>query len=188
MFSDARTPGVDVICPDIEYLMDDIEQGGGELLGLILTHGHEDHIGAVAHLWPFLKCPIYATPFTAELVNRKLEEAMIVSAQMNIVPMGGTLELGPFSLEYVTLTHSIPEPNGIILRTEFGTVLHTGDWKIDPQPTLGPKTDKSTLEELGKEGVLAMICDSTNVLSQGHSESEGKVSKSLEIDAMGVNL
>ncbi len=179
MFSDSRTPGIDLICPDPDYILDDIKSGGGELLGLILTHGHEDHIGAVAKLWPMLDCSIYATAFTAALVERKFEEHDILSTRLKVVGLGAEIDLGPFALEFVTLTHSIPEPNGIILRTEFGTVLHTGDWKLDPMPTLGPVTDQSTLEALGESGVLAMVCDSTNVLSPGESGSESVVRKHL---------
>ena len=178
MFSDLRTPGIDLICPDPAYILDDVG-AGGELLGLVLTHGHEDHIGAVAQLWPMLKCPLYATAFTAALVQRKLEEQDLLSVPMEVVDLGATVEIGPFSVEFVTLTHSIPEPNGIILNTDFGCVLHTGDWKIDPSPTLGAATDSERLEALGRDGVLAMVCDSTNVLSSGESGSEEAIRENL---------
>jgi len=175
MFGNLSTPGVDIICPDPSYILEEKEA----LHALLLTHGHEDHIGAVALLAPKLGCPVYATPFTAALVARKLAEQGGPGIELNIIDMNERFELGPFDIEYVTLTHSIPEPSGVILRTELGTVLHTGDWKIDPAPTLGPQIDSSTIEKLGDDGLLAMVCDSTNVLSAGTSGSEGAVRKSL---------
>ncbi len=177
-FGDSRSPGVDLICPDPAYIVDEAV-GDKSLLALLLTHAHEDHIGAVAHLWPRLNCPIYATAFTAELVRRKFEEQGILNPPLNIIPMEARFQLGRFDFEYVTLTHSIPEPNGIIIRTEHGVVLHTGDWKIDIDPSLGPLTDSATLKQLGAEGVLAMVCDSTNVLSAGTSGSEMRVQENL---------
>lgn len=175
MFGDLTTPGIDLICPDPTYILEEKEA----LHGLLLTHGHEDHIGAVALLAPKLGCPIYATPFTAALVARKLEEYDVTDVELNVIDMNARFELGPFDIEYVTLTHSIPEPSGVILRTEFGTVLHTGDWKIDNSPSLGPLTDSGTIKKLGDDGLLAMVCDSTNVLSAGESGSETAVKKSL---------
>ncbi|NOX83784.1 MAG: ribonuclease J [Alphaproteobacteria bacterium] len=175
MFGNLSTPGVDIICPDPSYILEEKEA----LHALLLTHGHEDHIGAVALLAPKLGCPVYATPFTAALVARKLAEQGGPGIELNIIDMNERFEIGPFDIEYVTLTHSIPEPSGVILRTELGTVLHTGDWKIDPAPTLGPQLDSSTIEKLGDDGLLAMVCDSTNVLSPGTSGSEGAVRKSL---------
>ncbi len=175
MFGDLTTPGIDLICPDPSYILEEKEA----LHGLLLTHGHEDHIGAVALLAPKLGCPIYATPFTAALVARKLEEYDANDVELNVIDMNARFELGPFDIEYVTLTHSIPEPSGVILRTEFGTVLHTGDWKIDNSPSLGPLTDSGTIKKLGDDGLLAMVCDSTNVLSAGESGSETAVKKSL---------
>ena len=174
-FGDLSTPGVDLITPDPAFILEHKER----LIGLILTHGHEDHIGAVALLAPMLGCPVYATPFTAELVKDKLEERG-ARIDLRVIDMGSRLDIGPFDIEFVTLTHSIPEPNGIVLRTPLGTVLHTGDWKIDPEPTLGPVTDSPTLRALGDEGVLAMVCDSTNVLSAGESGSEMRVRESLK--------
>ena len=175
-FGDQRTPGIDVIMPDPIYLLDHIDQ----ILGLVLTHGHEDHIGAVAHLWPMLRCPIYATPFTAELVHGKLEEAGLdAQAEVTIVPLGGRITLGPFDIELVTITHSIPEPNALAIRTPLGCVLHTGDWKIDPDPLIGEVTDENALRQFGDDGVLAMLCDSTNVFEPGSSGSEGEVRESL---------
>ena len=175
MFGDLATPGVDLICPDPTFILEEREA----LHGLLLTHGHEDHIGAVALLAPKLGCPIYATPFTAALVRRKLDEYGETNAPLRVIDMNSRLSLGPFDLEYVTLTHSIPEPSAIVIRTELGTVLHTGDWKIDPNPTLGPEADAEAIRKLGDDGLLAMICDSTNVFSPGESGSEGKVRKHL---------
>jgi ribonuclease J len=174
-FGDLSTPGVDLITPDPAFILEHKDR----LLGLILTHGHEDHIGAVALIAPMLGCPVYATPFTAELVKDKLEERG-ARIDLRVIDMGSRLDIGPFDIEFVTLTHSIPEPNGIVLRTPLGTVLHTGDWKIDPEPTLGPVTDSPTLRALGDEGVLVMVCDSTNVLSAGESGSEMRVRESLK--------
>ncbi len=175
MFGDLSTPGIELICPDPSFILEEKEA----LHGLLLTHGHEDHIGAVALLAPKLGCPIYATPFTAALVTRKLEEAGEDNVELNIIEMNARFTLGPFDIEFVTLTHSIPEPSGVILRTELGTVLHTGDWKIDSSPTLGPLTDSHTIKKLGDDGLLAMVCDSTNVLSSGESGSEAAVRASL---------
>lgn len=175
-FGDQTTPGVEVILPDPEFM----EQNADRLLGIVLTHAHEDHIGAVAHLWPRFKAPIYATPFTAFILREKLREAdLLDEAQITIVPLGGTIELGPFKLELITLTHSIPEPNGLAIRTPLGTILHTGDWKIDPDPLLGGPTDIDAIRKLGDEGVLAMVCDSTNVFVDGHAGSEADVRKAL---------
>jgi len=175
MFGDLSTPGIDLICPDPEYILG---QKKG-LIALLLTHGHEDHIGAVALLAPKLGCPVYATPFTAALVQRKLDEYGEKNVDLRIIDMDAHLSLGPFELDYVTLTHSIPEPSGVVIRTPLGTVLHTGDWKIDAAPTLGPKVDASALKRLGDDGLLAMVCDSTNVLSAGESGSESNVRASL---------
>lgn len=174
LFGDHSTPGIELICADPTFIMEDRER----LLGLILTHGHEDHIGAVALIAPDLKCPVYATAFTAKLVESKLAERG-AKIDLRVIELGAKLSLGPFDLEFVTLTHSIPEPNGVIIRTALGTVLHTGDWKIDPEPTLGPVTDSPTLRAIGDAGVLAMVCDSTNVLSSGESGSEMRVKESL---------
>jgi ribonuclease J len=177
-FADDTHPGIDLITPDIDYLLDDLDEGS-ELLGLILTHGHEDHIGAVAHLWPSFEGPIFATPFTAELVRRKFLDVGIDDAPINIIDLKGRFTLGPFDLEFITLTHSIPEPNAVAIRTSFGTILHTGDFKIDPTPVLGEETDYETLKALGNEGVIAMMCDSTNVFSEGRSGSESSVADTL---------
>jgi ribonuclease J len=174
MFGDLSTPGVELICADPTFIMEEREN----LLALVLTHGHEDHIGAVGLLAMDFKCPVYATAFTAKLVESKLEERG-AKIDMRVIELGARLKIGPFDLEFVTLTHSIPEPNGVIVRTPLGAVLHTGDWKIDPEPTLGPVTDSPTLRAIGDAGVLAMVCDSTNVLSSGESGSEMRVKESL---------
>ncbi len=177
MFGDDDTPGIDIIMPDPGF----IEERRHQLLAIVLTHAHEDHIGAVAHLWPRLRVPVYATPFTAALVRGKLEEqGLLDEVPLKIVPLGGELQLGPFSLEFIDVTHSIPEPNCIAIRTPLGVVLHTGDWKIDPQPLVGRKTNIDALRKLGEEGVLAAICDSTNVFVPGRSGSEGEVATRLE--------
>jgi len=173
---ETATPGVDVIMPDARFL----EENRGDLLGIVLTHAHEDHLGAVAHLWPQLCCPVYATPFTARLLRGKLEEAGLEGkVKTKVVPLGGKLTLGPFEMELITLTHSIPEPNAVAIRTPLGTVVHTGDWKIDPDPLIGDATDITALRRLGEEGVLAMVCDSTNALVDGQSGSEADVRVAL---------
>jgi ribonuclease J len=173
---EGNTPGVDLILPDIRYLMERREH----VLGIIATHAHEDHIGAIAPLWPGLRCPIYATPFTARLITGKLEEAGLTSkVKVQEVPVGGKLELGPFLLDFISITHSILEPNLLAIRTPLGVVAHTGDWKIDPNPMLGEATDTEALERLGNEGVLAMVCDSTNALVPGSSGSEAEVRTNL---------
>src|SRR5579875_1823214 len=175
-FGDQTTPGVEVILPDPSF----IEEHADDILGIVLTHAHEDHIGAVPWLWPRLKAPVYATPFTAFLVREKLRDAdLLDEVQIHEVPLGGTIDLGPFHIELVTLTHSIPEPNGLAIRTPLGTVLHTGDWKIDPDPLLGSQTDAGALRKLGDDGVLAMVCDSTNVFVDGVAGSEAEVRVAL---------
>ncbi|MEQ8266718.1 MAG: ribonuclease J [Parvibaculum sp.] len=175
-FGDDRTPGVDVIMPDPAFIVEHKDS----LLGIVLTHAHEDHIGAVAHIWPRLRCPVYATPFTAAMVRGKLIEAGIESqVPMNIIPLGHRFSLGPFDIELVTLTHSILEPNALAIRTPLGLVMHTGDWKIDPDPVVGDDMDIARLTEIGDEGVRAIVCDSTNVFSPGTSGSEADVASSL---------
>jgi ribonuclease J len=171
-FGDVTTPGVEIIMPDPTY----IEEYADDIIGIVLTHAHEDHIGAVGRLWPRLRAPLYATPFTAFLLREKLREAGILDeVSLTEVPLSGKLTLGPFELELITLTHSIPEPNGVAIRTPLGVILHTGDWKIDPDPLLGDATDQAAIERLGDEGVLAMVCDSTNVFVDGRAGSEADV-------------
>ncbi len=176
------TPGIDLIMPDIRFLAEQPEN----VLGMVLTHAHEDHIGAVPYLWPQLHCPVYATPFTARLLEHKLIEAGLQDRlRVNIVPLGGSLKLGPFAIEYISITHSIPEPNALAITTPLGVVVHTGDWKIDPEPLLGEVTNESSLRQLGDKGVLALVCDSTNALVPGESGSEAKVEQSLN-DLIGT--
>jgi len=175
-FGDDTMPTIDVIMPDPSF----IEERRDALAGIVLTHGHEDHLGAVAYLWPRLRCPVYATPFTASLLHGKLVEAGLQKiVPVHIIPLGGRVTIGPFDVEMISLTHSIPEPNSLAIRTRFGTVLHTGDWKLDPAPMVGLNADVERLREIGDEGVLALVGDSTNVFSPGHSGSEGDVRESL---------
>ena len=146
----------------------------------MLTHAHEDHIGAVAHIWPQLNCDIYATPFTSILVQEKFKEKKIdISNKIKIVKLDSEITLGPFKIDFITLTHSILEPNGLSIQTPIGTILHTGDWKIDPNPLIGGNIDKEKLKAIGQKGVIAMICDSTNVLNPGRAGSELSVRESL---------
>jgi ribonuclease J len=171
-FGDDTTPGVDVILPDLAF----IEKRRKDLAGLVITHGHEDHIGAIPYLWKRLRCPIYCTPFTASLVRRKLEDVgLLKEAKVIEVPVSSRFDVGPFEVETVRVTHSIPEANMLVIRTEAGTVVHSGDWKFDPDPIVGLPTDMEALERIGREKPLAMIGDSTNVLVPGHSGSEGDV-------------
>lgn len=175
-FGDQTTPGVEIILPDPSY----IEPYAKDIVGIVLTHAHEDHLGAVHWLWPRLKAPVYATPFTAFLLREKLRDAdLLDEVSITEVPLGGKFSLGPFDLELITLTHSIPEPNGLAIKTPLGTILHTGDWKIDPEPQLGAPTDEAAIRRLGDEGVLAMVCDSTNVFVEGEAGSEADVRKAL---------
>ena len=175
-FADDSIPGVDLILPDTGF----IEGRKDNLLGIVLTHAHEDHIGAISYVWPKLKCNIYATPFTATLVIEKFKEKKIdITNYLQIVKLGSSFQLGPFNIEYINLTHSILEPNGLKISTSIGNILHTGDWKCDPEPLVGKNLDSKRLIEIGKEGVVSMICDSTNVFNMGRSGSEGDVRKSL---------
>src|ERR1700676_25905 len=169
-------PGIDLIMPDIRFLVEERRN----LLGLVLTHAHEDHFGAVLDLWPRLKIPVYATAFTAALLAAKRQgEPGAPDIPVNIVPLGGRFTLGPFDIELVSMAHSIPESNGLIIRTPLGAVLHTGAWKIDYTPVIGPPTDEAKLRALGDEGCLALIGDSTNAVREGRSPSEADVAKCL---------
>lgn len=175
-FADDYLPGVDIVVPNIDALA----AFKNDIVGLILTHAHEDHVGAVAYLWPEIGCPIYATPFTAAVLKNKLaEEGLKGKAKVHEVKAGETYQLGPFGFEMVPITHSIPEMHAIALRTDVGVVMHTGDWKLDAAPQIGVTTDEQTLAKYGDEGVLAMVCDSTNVFVEGESGSEGDVRTSL---------
>jgi ribonuclease J len=176
-FGKHSDPGIDVITPDISF----IEKQKKNLCGLLLTHGHEDHIGAVAHLWPRLKCPVYATPFTAALVRGKLAEAgLLDEVPLHIIEPDAHLEIGPFVIDYICLTHSIAEPSALAIEVQGARILHTGDWKIDPDPVIGKLTEVDRLKALGDAGIDAIICDSTNVLSPGRSGSEADVGRMLE--------
>ncbi len=175
-FADDTLPGIDLIYPDPGFIVDKKDS----LLGIVVTHAHEDHIGAIAHIWPMLKCNIYATPFTAVLIQEKFREKHVdITNYLKIVELNGIIDLDPFSIEYVAMTHSILEPNGLRIKTPAGVVLHTGDWKIDENPMVGKNIDVDRLKQIGKEGVLAMVCDSTNIFTVGRSGSEETVRKSL---------
>ncbi|ESQ76225.1 ribonuclease J [Asticcacaulis sp. AC402] len=173
-FGDLTTPGIEVIAPDPAFLV------GENVLGIVLTHAHEDHIGALGWLWDKIKAPVFATPFTAFLIREKLREAGVDDADITEVPLNGNVKLGPFDIDYITITHSIPEPNGLAIKTPLGTILHTGDWKIDDEPITGEPTDITTLTRFGDQGVLAMVCDSTNVFVEGRAGSEASVREELE--------
>ena len=175
-FADDTLPGIDLIYPDPGFIVDKKDS----LLGIVVTHAHEDHIGAIAHLWPMLKCNIYATPFTSVLIQEKFREKHVdINNYLKIVELNGVVDLDPFLIEYVAMTHSILEPNGLRIKTPAGVVLHTGDWKIDENPMVGKNIDVDRLKQIGKEGVLAMVCDSTNIFTVGRSGSEETVRRSL---------
>ena len=175
-FADDSIPGIDLIYADPGFVVDKKD----DLLGIILTHAHEDHIGAITYVWKKLKCKIYATPFTATLVTEKFKEKKIdIIPYLKIVKLNGIIDLKPFKVEFVTLTHSIIEPNGLKIDTPAGTIFHTGDWKVDPNPLVGKKVNEENLKKIGDNGVLAMICDSTNVFSIGRAGSEADVRKSM---------
>jgi len=174
--SEEHLPGVDLILPDVRYLLEE----RSNILALVLTHGHEDHMGALIDLWPRLKVPLYATPFTAALFEaRRASEPGAPEIPIQIVPLGGHLQIGPFALDFINVAHSIPESNALAIRSPAGTVLHTGDWKIDPTPLIGGPTDVAKLMALGDEGVLALVGDSTNAVRDGRSPSEADVAKTL---------
>lgn len=174
--AEEHLPGVDLILPDIRYLVEERKN----LAGIVLTHAHEDHFGALLDLWPRLKVPVYATPFTAALLEAKrLGEPGAPEIPVKVIPVGGRFTAGPFDIELVTMAHSIPESNALIIRTPGGTVLHTGDWKIDPTPILGDQTDEKKLRALGEEGCLALVGDSTNAVREGRSPSEADVAKTI---------
>ncbi len=175
-FADDSLPGIDLIYPDPGFIVDKKD----DLLGIVLTHAHEDHVGAITYIWKNLKCKIYATPFTAALVTEKFKEKKIdIIPYLKIVKLNGTINLDPFQIDFVTLTHSIIEPNGLKIVTPAGIIFHTGDWKVDPNPLVGKKVNEEKLKKIGNEGVLAMVCDSTNVFSIGRAGSEADVRKSM---------
>ncbi|MBB3215276.1 ribonuclease J [Ochrobactrum sp. RC6B] len=175
-FAGPEQPGADLILPDIRYL----EAEKHNLRGIVITHAHEDHFGALLDLWPRLKVPVYATPFTAGLLEAKRQsEDGAPDIPITIYKAGEKFEVGPFKIEAVAVTHSIPEPVSLALTTPLGTVVHTGDWKMDPEPSLGPVIDEARFRAIGDAGVLALICDSTNALREGESPSERQVGESL---------
>src|SRR3984957_2648056 len=175
-FGGAALPEVDVMMPDPGFIAGRRDQ----LLGLIITHAHEDHIGAVAWLWPRLRCPVYATPFAATVLTRKLAEVGLLNqVRVNVVPPGGEIHLKPFDVRMIRMAHSIPEAQALVIDTPYGTILHTGDWKLDATPLIGPPTDEQALAALASKPVLAMICDSTNAMVEGHSGSEQDVRQVL---------
>ena len=171
-FPDDTMPGVDVVLPDLRF----IEERSDKLEAIILTHAHEDHFGAIPYLWERLQVPVYGTAFTLALLRRKLSEARLdVHIPMHEIDYNIDYSFGPFSVELVSMTHSIPDPAALILRTPEGVILHTGDWKFDPTPMLGDDADKARLRALGDEGVMALIGDSTNAMVEGRSASEGEL-------------
>lgn len=175
-FAGRDNPEVDVMVPDPAWLAERRDR----LVGLVITHAHEDHLGAVVHLWRQFRCPVHATPFAAAVLTRKLTEAGMVHEVPLVVTHPRTrFRLGPYDLEFLPVAHSVPEAQALVLRTRHGTVLHTGDWKLDPDPLVGPRTDEAAFAALGEEGVLAMVCDSTNAMVEGHSGSEADVRRNL---------
>ncbi|WP_366656254.1 ribonuclease J [Fodinicurvata sp. EGI_FJ10296] len=175
-FGDDSTPGVDVIMPDIGFL----EENRDAIDGIVLTHGHEDHFGALQYLWPRLNCPVYCTPFTATFLALKLQGTSFASEVPIVeVPLSGRRTIGAFDIEFISVTHSIPEPNALVIRVGDSTVVHSGDWKLDPDPMVGDVTDVAALRRLGDEGVTAFICDSTNAMEAGRSGSERTVQDAL---------
>ncbi|MGH7049681.1 MAG: ribonuclease J, partial [Acetobacteraceae bacterium] len=175
-FGTAEYPEAEIMLPDPGF----IAERRRALVGLVITHAHEDHLGAVPWLWRELRCPIYATPFAAAVLTRKLGEAgLLTEVRLEVVPPGGRISLPPFSLQFLRVAHSVPESESLVIRTPFGTVLHTGDWKLDPEPLIGPPTDEAQFGALESEHVLAMVCDSTNAMVEGHSGSEADVRRTL---------
>lgn len=176
-FADDSLPGIDIVLPDVSF----VEKHRKKLLALVLTHGHEDHIGAVPHLWSKLRCPIYATPFTAELVSIKLNELnLLQDVDLRVIKDDSVFHLNPFKLRYIPLAHSIAEGNGLLIETDLGRVFHTGDWKLDPSTTIATPTSNTALQEIGQNGILAMVCDSTNIFNKEPSRSEQELMPSLK--------
>ncbi len=175
-FGEDSDPGIDVVLPDVSFIASDRRN----LSGLVLTHAHEDHLGAVAWLWPQLECPVYCTPFAAAILANKLREAGLAEVvPVNIQEVGSRFKVGSFDLEFVAVTHSIPEPTALLIETKQGRVLHSGDWKIDRTPVLGRPMDEKRLREIGDMGVDVLVCDSTNVLREGFSPSEATVAENI---------
>ena len=181
-FGDETTPGVDIILPDHDF----IKERKDNLSGIIITHAHEDHVGGLAYLWPDLKCPIYATPFTASIIRLKFEErGLDHEGYLNVIDLTSEIQVKPFDIKFQTLTHSIPEPNSLIIKTKLGNIYHTGDWKIDDDPVVGKAIDFNELKSNTKD-ILAMVCDSTNVLTKGRSGSESEVKNNLTEVIKGI--
>lgn len=177
-FGGAAHPEVDVMMPDPAFIADRADK----LVGLVITHAHEDHLGAVAWLWPQLRCPVYATPFAAAVLRRKLNEVQLLNqVKLHVVAPGAPIDLPPFRLQFLRVTHSIPEAQALVIDTPHGLLLHTGDWKLDPAPLIGQPTNEAEFEALGARGVLAMICDSTNAMVEGHSGSESEVRQTMSV-------
>lgn len=174
-FAGDHLPGVDIMVPNIDAIIPYKQ----DIVGLVLTHAHEDHLGAVTYLWPEIGCPIYATSFTMAVLKNKLNEEGISGVKLHEVKPGENYQIGPFGFEMVPITHSIPEMSAVALRTDKGVIMHTGDWKLDENPLVGVATDEVALSRYGDEGVLAMVCDSTNVFVEGQSGSESDVRVAL---------
>jgi ribonuclease J len=176
-FAGPELPGIDVVVPDIKFLEDEVDN----IAGMVITHAHEDHYGGILHLWPYLKVPVYATAFTAGLLAAKAEsEPGAEEVPVTVVKQGDRIKVGPFDVEFIAMAHSIPEPCALAIRTPAGMVLHTGDWKIDATPGVGLPIDMDRLAELGREGVMALVCDSTNAIRDGVSPSEAEVAEELK--------
>jgi ribonuclease J len=177
-FADPAYPGIDLVLPDLDF----IEKRADDLLGIVLTHGHEDHIGAIPYLAADLGVPLYATPFTAGLIRGKLdEEGLGNKVDLRVIEREGSFQLGPFGFTYVPLAHSIPEGNAVLIETPYGRIFHTGDWKLDEEPLLGTPSTAAELSAIGDEGVLALVCDSTNVFNEEASGSEAMVREGLDL-------
>ncbi len=175
-FPDPTLPGVDLVLPDTRFIESKLDR----LRGIIISHAHEDHYGALLDIWPRLKAPVWMTPFSAAMLEAKrISDSVTVKPPINIYKAGERFNIGPFDIEAIAVTHSIPEPVSLAIRTPLGTVIHTGDWKLDPEPTLPPMTDENRFRQIGEEGVVALICDSTNALREGESPSEQAVSNGI---------
>lgn len=182
-FGGPDNPAVDIMVPDPAWLAERRDV----LQALVITHAHEDHVGAVAHLWPSLRCPVVAGPFVSAVLRRKLAEAgLSQEVQIITIPAPGRRSFGAFDLEFLRVAHSVPEASAVAIRTRHGMVVHTGDWKLDPYPLIGPPTDEAGFARLGAEGVLAMVCDSTNAMVEGHSGSEADVRRNFAALIRGI--
>ena len=178
-FPGPELPGVDLVMPDISF----IESQTDRLRGIVITHAHEDHYGALLDLWPRLKAPVWMTPFGAGMLEAKrTDDKVDVKVPVTIYKAGDRFEVGPFAIEAIAVAHSIPEPVALAITTPAGTIIHTGDWKIDPDPEIGPKTDEARFRALGDAGVLALLCDSTNAMREGESPSEQAVGQGLKAE------